>query len=364
MADSDQSEKTEEATPFKIEEARKKGMVMKSQEINHVMVIATGLLLMIAIGEDIVQASLMLCKTIFLRINQIDFSVQHLLSEAAVLFEQGFALMSPIVIAIMLVSILTTLVQTKPNISFYPLKPDWNKLSPIKGFKKIFGIKMLFELAKSIIKLIVLGAILYFMFVQTQPFLMSLIQRSPASATAVFISQAAVLVFHLLLALILVAILDLIFSQKQYQKNLRMSKHEVKQEYKRREGDPQIKSKRQQLQQELRKRTKTLGRVPEADVIVTNPTHFAILLKYDQSTMMAPKVIGKGTDLMAQKIKALARTHRIPIFEQRQLARALYQENPIDTLINESHYEIVAKILKQAYRQSGRALSSNSAKTG
>ena len=166
--DGDKSEKTEKATPQKIDEARKKGMVAKSQEIGHFSVLSTGLFLMVAIGHGLVEKILNLCEKIFSSAGRVNFTSTHLLDFFDSTVMELIYILSPLVVVIMLVGVLVTLVQTRPNISFFPLKPDFKKLNPITGFKKIFGLKMLFEFVKSLLKLMTFGMIVY-IFIDSSP---------------------------------------------------------------------------------------------------------------------------------------------------------------------------------------------------
>ena len=179
--------------------------------------------------------------------------------------------------------------------------------------------------------------------------MLGLYQRHHGSYVQFFLDHSASLIFRLLLVLAPIAIIDWLFTRWHYQSDMKMTRKELKDEMKRHEGDPQIKQKRKELERELRQRSETMNNLPEADLVITNPTRFAILLKYDRAKMVAPVVTGKGTGEMARLIREKAYNHRVPVIRSPRLARILFRRCNIDAAIPQEHYVAVARVLSQAY---------------
>jgi len=359
MADSqpDQSEKTEQASTFKLEESKKKGSVFKSLEVNHWFALATGLVLLWSVADKQTAAFFTLCHHLFKQAGQLNFDAQALVVWGEQVAMQVGWILSPL-LALLVVGVLSTLLQTGPVFTFFPMKPDFSRINPIKGFKRLFSKKTLFEFGKSLFKLILFTSVMYFSIISMLPDLFGLAQKSPQTAASRFINDFAELLFKLLLALAFVALIDFIFSRWEFMRNMRMTKREVKDEAKQREGDPHIRSKRKELEREMRKRSASAASVPQADLIITNPDHYAVVIKYDRSKMSAPIVTGKGIDAMAQHLKDLARIHQVPIIADPPLARRLYRTTSIGKSVPEETFIAVARVLRQAYvirRRQGRS---------
>ncbi len=355
----DKHEKTEQASPFKLEEAKKKGSVAKSQEVNSLMVLSAVLLLLLGLGNDIAKNMLKLCRDMFLSINRMQFSPEQVAWQCGEWVVKGLFVISPIAVFIMMVGVLANMMQTGPIFSTFPLKPDLKKINPVKGFKKLFSKKTIFETIKNIIKLTLFSTILYFTIVQSLPDLVGLFNRPPNSYIPFFITVFSGALFKILMAILLIALIDFIFVRWEFSNNMKMTRKEVKDEAKRRDGDPLIKSKRKELEKELRKRSETAQNIPGADLIITNPTHYAVALKYDRTTMLAPVVVGKGTGKMALKIREIAFRHRVPVFESPRLTRKIYRKTAVEGAIPEDTYVLVAKLLRKAYENKTLDLRTN-----
>jgi flagellar biosynthetic protein FlhB len=332
MADNepDKSEKTETATPFKVEEARKKGSVAKSMEVNSFMMLAAGLLFLVAAGKHFVDSALELCASMLNRAGQVNFELTYFM--------------------IIIVGVLSTLIQIGGIFSFTAIKPDINRINPVQGAKKFFTIKLLYESFKSILKLILFSAVTYFTLADFVRPMMALYQRHHGSYVQYFSDHSADLIFRLLIIMAFVAIVDWLFTRWEYQQNLKMTRKELKDETKRHEGDPKVRQKRKELERELRQRSETLANLPEADLVITNPTRFAVLLKYDRNTMIAPIVTGKGAGDMAKLIREKAYRMGVPVIQSPRLARRLFTRTKINGAVPEENYVAVAKVLKQAYQ--------------
>ena len=351
MADNepDKSEKTEAATPFKLEEARKKGSVAKSQEVNSFLILFGGLIFLLAAGKYFIDSTLFLCAKIFTQAGNVNFELAHLLESTGEWTFAGMNVLAPLVSIVIIVGVLATLVQIGPMFTFVPLKPDIKRINPVSGFKKLFSIKLLFESIKSLFKLAAFSTVIYFTLDSFIDPMLSLYQSHYGSYVPFFLEHSASLIFRLLVVLALIAIVDLLFTRWQYQRDLKMTRRELKDEIKRREGDPQIRQKRKELERELRQRSETLNNVPEADLVITNPTRFAVVLKYDRATMIAPVVTGSGAGEMARLIREKAYRHRIPVIWSPQLARLLFRRCTAGGAVPQKNYVAVARVLGQAY---------------
>jgi flagellar biosynthetic protein FlhB len=343
MAEQEQN-RTEQATPFKLAEARKQGQVSKSLDFNSFVAMFGLLLLFFTVGDSVAGRVAALCTWLLqdsasLRIESVDQ-----LGWFSTILHVFIAIIVPIAVVSMVFAVLANLVQMGPVFSFEPLKPKFTRLNPVAGFKRIFNKKMLFEAVKTLLKLVFLGAILYAFFKALVPTLPAASNGDATTQLAYLSSNAKALLFRLGLAMLFIGLLDLVFVRWQFGKQMMMSRREVKEEVKRREGDPQIRAKIRALQRENLKQARSLGRVPEADVLITNPDHLAIALRYERGVMSAPHVISTGADSWAMEMKAIARRHDIPIVERRPLARQLFRSGQLDRPIPPETYVDVARV--------------------
>jgi len=229
-----------------------------------------------------------------------------------------------------------------------PLKFDLQKLDPIKGMKNIFGLKKLIEAFKLTLKLIIIMVVMCILFLLTnKEFLMMMSQETSSTISTMF-QLSVYFILAILLIIIIFAIIDFYFSRHYYMKSLRMSKQEIKDEFKNMEGDPQVKGRIRRIQMQMAQK-RMMSNVPNADVVITNPTHYAIALKYDNKVNSAPIVVGKGVDFLALKIKDIARENKIPIIENPALARSLYDQIDIDKEIPSEFYKAMAEIFSYVY---------------
>lgn len=345
----DKSEKTEPATPFKLEEARKKGSVTKSLEVNSFAIVLMGLIFMVGVGTSFVTDILSLSASMLSQAGQVDYRITPLLNQTSYWTLWGASSLAPLVALSALVGVVATILQTGPVFSFTPLKPDVKRLNPVQGFKRLFSIKLGWEFVKSLVKLVIYGAIIFFTVTNFLPDLLSLYQVDHGEYLPRFVEFSATLIFFLLLAMLLVAILDMLFTRWEYRRNLRMTRKELKDEVKRREGDPHVRQKRKEIERELRKRSETLGGISEADLVVVNPTRFAVALKYDRATMISPVVWCKGAGDLAGLMREEAYRQNVPVLSAPRLARWLFRRCPVDSAIPQTQYVAVAKLFRQAY---------------
>lgn len=351
MADNepDKSEKTEQATPFKLEESRKKGMVAKSTEVNSLLAVLAGLLFLVAAGNSFIDSTLRLCARMFSSAGKVNFETREFLDLSTDWVFEGIGILAPLVAVLVVVAIAANFVQVGPIFSLLAIKPDIQRLNPVKGFKRIFSLKLFYELIKSLLKLAAFATILFLSLREFLPPMLGLYNRSYSQLVDSFSSYSANLMFRLLAVLILVAIIDWLFTRWEHQRKMRMTRRELKDEIKRQDGDPHIRQKRKSLERELRKRSESLANVPEADLVITNPTRFAVVLKYDRQTMIAPQVTGKGSGEMARLIREKAYKHRIPVINSPALARALFRHCKIHGAVAQEYYVSLARLFRQAY---------------
>jgi flagellar biosynthetic protein FlhB len=348
MADND-AERTEQPTQKRLEEARKNGQIPRSTELNAaaVVLIAGGGLHFLGrtLGNDLfdlMRGGLTLTRTQALdessAITMFGASIQHALLACA-----------PILGLTLVAALLAPLSIGGWNLAFGTLAPDFTRLSPIKGLGRVFSTRGLVELVKAFAKFLIVAAIaVMFLWMKTNEML-----QLGAEPTAAAIGHAVTLAGHALLAvsagLAIIAAIDVPFQLFQHIKSLRMTREEVREELKESEGNPEVKGKIRQLQQE-RARHRMMQEVPKADVVVTNPTHFAVALRYDDKRMRAPIVVAKGVDEVAAKIREIAGEHNVPLFEAPPLARALWRAVDLNEPIPARLYVAVAQVLTYVYQ--------------
>lgn len=337
-------DKTEEATPHKLNEAKKKGQVAKSKEASLALTLLACTLIITALGNYIVQAlkeTLVHFLTNFLN---MELSYNNLFYITFITLTRVAAIVLPVMIPIMIMGIAANLMQTGILFTKEPLKPDFKKLNPISGIKRMFSKRTLVELVKDVVLITIVGYIGYNFIIDNYIKILNLNNLRLGILIEAIKELIENIFFKITLILVAIAIADYIFQRKQFKKDMRMTKQEIKEEFKQQEGDPQVKGKIKQKQREM-----AMGRmmqsIPDASVVVTNPTHFAIALRYKQGKDEAPKVIAKGADYVALKIKEKAREYEIPIVENKPLARMIYKEVEIDEEIPVEMYQAVAEIL-------------------
>lgn len=348
MAEQDQ-EKSEQATPFKLEEARRKGQVFKSLDVNSLFMIAGGIGLLAIGGTRFLADTLRLQRRILEQAPTVSFEISEFMMWCGSLVTALAFILTPFFLTVLLIAVFSNLAQTGPIFTFFPLKPDPKRINPVQGFKRVFSKRMLFEAAKTLIKLSLLATVAYLVIMSMLPGVLAMPQIDPKGYAPVLLDAILSLAFKLALVLLIVAILDFAYTRWDYGKKMRMSRRELKEEVKRREGDPHVRAKIKELQREAAKRSKSLGRVPDADVLITNPTHFAVALRYERESMRAPRLIAKGSGDIVEKMKRLARRGGVPVIERPPLARQLFREVDIDQAIPEGVYEPVARIYAEIY---------------
>jgi flagellar biosynthetic protein FlhB len=347
--------KTEKATPFKLEEARKHGQVAKSLDFNTLVVVCGLLMALMIWGASRWEELCELCARLFAISADVRLADGGVMALGEQVSRDVVLLIGPFVAAAMLFAALANVVQTGFIFSTHPLKPQFERINPVAGFKRIFNQKMSFEAFKSVLKLCCFAAVTIGFFLALWPKLPNAATDDVREQLAWLGSMALALLFRLGLVLLVVGILDLSFTRWQFARQMRMSRRELKDEVKRREGDPLIRQKIRELQRENAKQARSMSRLPEADVLITNPTHFAIALHYVRDRMDAPIVIAKGADKWAAEMRKLASTHGVPIMERRRLARELFRKSRIDQPIPLEAFVEVARVYAELGRRKAQS---------
>ena len=346
-------EKTEKATPKKREEARKKGQVASSREVSSAMVLMSSMGFFYFAGSWMFWNLSEVITRVFqnigtLQINSIDDASVFSLE----VMTRLLAILVPFFLPLAILGFAANILQVGFKMSSEAITPKLNKLNPVSGIKRLVSLKALVELAKSVIKLLFIGAIAYLL-LKSDIKAFPLLVHQEVGQILVFIARVSLKIcFFVCLALIVMAILDFLYQRWQHEQDLKMTKQEVKDEQKQTYGDPKVKSRIRSLQLEMARR-RMMDAVPEADVVITNPTHFAIALKFDAQEMIAPRVLAKGAGHVAQRIKEIATEHQIPLVEDKPLAQALYKMVELGDYIPAELYRAVAEVLAYVYRLRG-----------
>lgn len=341
-------EKTEKASPKKLRDARKKGQVVKSSDVNNFMLMIVSFAVISVFGSILVNDIKDIMK--YFLFNSYDTSLINSTSNSLYLSVLSLCLKLAIFIFVplVLVGIVANIMQTGFLFTQESLKPQFNKINPITGFKNIFSRQRLLTSLKNIILLGVLSFISYSFILDKQSDLLSLPYMSYSDILATIGQILSQLVIRILAVVAVIAAMDYAIQYIEFMRNLKMTKQEVKEEYKQMEGDPFVKGKRRQKQREIAM-SRMASAVAESTVVVTNPTHFAVALKYVHETGLIPKVMAKGVDFKAQKIKELAKENDVPIIENKPLARALYRDVEVEQEIPLELYKAVAEVLAIVY---------------
>ena len=349
----DDASKTEDPTAKRLEESRKKGQVALSRELNSWLMLLAATLLIMSIANP------MLAKmTAFLRVYMeqsyampgapggLGFVLGHAVKQTLGILALPF-------LVLMIAAFLGPFLQIGPLFAPEIIKMDVSKISIAKGFTRLFSMRAIVEFLKGILKIALVGVVGTIMIL---PF-MGGVEHMVGLSTGMILLEMKTLVIRMmagtLIAFLVIAMIDVIYQRMSHMKKMRMSKQEVKDEYKQSEGDPMVKGKLRQLRAE-KARQRMMANVPKADVVITNPTHFAVALQYDPDKMEAPLCLAKGVDDVALRIRAVAKENDVTLYENPPLARALYDTVEIDEDIPAEHYQAVAQVISFVFRQKGK----------
>jgi flagellar biosynthetic protein FlhB len=352
MSDTDSDQRTEQPSQRKLAQARGQGQVAQSREINSWFVLATGAAVVLLWGPSLVRPLLATLARFLDPASLLDGdgilwdAVRSMLGTVATSFELPLALFVAAALAGSLVQ--TGLVLATDRLGFDP-----SRVSPIQGFSRLFSLRSASEFIKNLIKVAVIAAAILWLLAPELDRLSLLTKVGVPGLVAEIYQGLLRVALAVLVALAAIALLDYFYQRFAFMRGQRMSKQEVKEEHKQTEGDPRVKARLRQIRME-RARKRMMAAVPGASVVVTNPTHYAVALKYEMGDKGAPKVVAKGADLIADRIREVARENDVPIVENPPLARALYGGVEIDHEIPAEHYRAVAEVINYVFRLKGK----------
>jgi flagellar biosynthetic protein FlhB len=354
--DQDEGGKTEDPTQRKLDEARKKGQVPMSRELNHFMLILAAALVTLTIATPLMRSLGEHMMGYIANVHTIPASTP---AEVGIALRQslldGLRFLFLPLLAFVVAGLAASLLQVGPMLAADQIMPKLERISIFKGISRLFSRRALMEFLKGVFKIGVVGAVVGWLLWPVLPTLDHTIYLPPQ----LLLAEVKALVLRLFLGalgvIIVITLADLLFQRLQFFKEMRMSRNELKEEYKQTEGDPQIRQRIRQIRME-RARQRMMSEVPKADVVITNPDHYAIALQYQPEKNAAPMVLAMGMDLIAQKIKEVAKEHGIPLVENPPLARALYATAEIEREIPAEHYRAVAEIISYVYKLKNKSL--------
>lgn len=353
MATDEFGEKTELPTDHRRTEARQQGNVARSQDLNAAALMLAAALALSFFGMSVFQSFGRLIEASFKTVSIQGFSGTGIAGRFRALFEYSAFAVLPMVLLLMGVAIFANIVQVGFLVTPEALSPKLSRLNPIEGFKRLASVRALVRLAGSLAKFAIVIAVAALFLATSMPALMRLTGAGPSTFLTTVHGSVVALAFQLSLALVALALLDFTFQKWKHEQDLRMSKQEVREELKNMEGDPQIRQRRREAHRKLAE-ARELQQVPDADVVLRNPTHIAVALKYDPQTMPAPTVVAKGMGVIAERIHRIAAEHGVPVIERRELARSLYKNVKVGQTIPVDMYEAFVEIMAYVYRLTGQ----------
>ena len=354
MAEENKDQKTEEASSKRITDTQEKGNFAQSREISSSFILLASIIAFSIAGRHATETVIKTWYSNLAEIGSINLSANELFRLMNWNMQNLFFVIGPILIVIMIAGVLSNVIQTGGlKFSLHPLSPKWNKLNPLKGFGRIFSKTSLVELFKSLFKISIVSIIAY-MTINSHWDEIPMLMGYGAGQALLFMGEVMVeIMIKVLVAMVFLSLLDFSFQKYTYLENLRMTKQEVRDERKDLEGNPQIKQRIRSVQMEMMRR-RMMAAVPEADVVVTNPTHFSVAIKYDMKNDTAPVVVAKGQNEIALKIREIAKENNVPLVEDKPLARTLYKTVDVGQLIPASLYKAVAEILAYVFKLKGK----------
>ncbi|HWD48710.1 MAG TPA: flagellar biosynthesis protein FlhB [Rhizomicrobium sp.] len=351
--DRDDAQRTEEPTQRRLEEAAKHGDVVKSQEVTTFVVLLGGALTIATMGSSSAQHFVNSFRVFLEQPDQITIdsgSMIPLLREILMLLA---GILAPAFGLIMAMGLGSHILQARPRIALDRISPDFSKLSLTSGLKRMFGLEGLSNLGKGLLKLAVVGSVVWTVLWPERGNVESILTLTPSEVAAEMIHLVMRILIAALSVLAVIAVLDYMLQRYRFMARNRMSKQEIKDEYRQTEGDPAVKAKVKQIRIE-RSRRRMMAQVPTATVVITNPTHYAIALRYEAGVMAAPVCVAKGVDALAFKIREVALEHEVPVIENPPLARALYATVELDEAIPAEHFKAVAQVIGYVMRLTGK----------
>lgn len=346
-------EKTEKATPKRKQDARKKGQVLKSMELNSALILLLSFLSFKIFAPSIMEEINRFFQFTFAQAGSTELTVNNVNGLFWAMIVSTTKMLLPVVGVAMAGGIIASYGQVGFVFTTETMTPKFERLNPLQGIKRMFALRTFVELLKSLIKIAIVSLLVYSAIKNEFNNFPVLIQMNIFQSTA-FLGQLVLnIAFRVGAVLLVLGVIDYFYQRYEYEKSLKMSKQEIKEEFKQQEGDPQVKAKIKEKQRQMSLR-RMMQAVPEADVVITNPTHLAIALKYNNESMGAPLIIAKGQDHIAEKIKEIAREHGIVTYENKPLAQALFKTTEIGDEVPADLYQAVAEVLAFVYKLKGK----------
>lgn len=340
-------ERTERATPQRRRDVRRKGQVAKSAELNSVMMLAAGLLLMASFFPYLIDRAKEFVAIFIQLASDGGASEDRFGAMFYDVIFRFFRLVAPVLVGTVVIALTSNLAQVGFHITPAAIEPKLDKLNPVNGFKRVFGKRALVELTKGLLKVSIVGLIAFFVYKSRLDDLVGFMFFVPDQLVPGAFTIGASFLLKAIVVLAAVAVLDYGYQRWDFEKSIRMSRHDIKQELKENEGDPILRSRMKAIQQKMASERMMEG-VKGASLVIANPTHYAVALKYADEDP-APRVVAKGMNRIAQKIKEVARENDVPVVEKPTLARLLYRDCDIGQLIPTVLYEAVAEVLAYVY---------------
>lgn len=352
------SERNQEATSHKLSEARKRGQVAKSTDMNAALVMAVLLAYVSWRGWSDVQEQFRFDQALFNLVGKVDAGPAVLWQLLSASIMHGLSLLVPLSMSIMIAGIVSNLVQIGPIWSTHPLVMDWKRINPAAGLKRLFSVRTLFDAARACLKLVLLCWVAYGVLMSLAAQFHGMGRRSATGYLRLLLEDIVSMGWSFILMMAVIALLDRLYVRREFAKKLRMSHRDIRDEHKNREGDPRIRARLRELRAETLKRSMAASKTRHADVLVTNPTHLAIALRYEHGKMESPQMLAKGAGAVAEAMRRVAATHNIPVVRNRSLARKLFRELDFDDFVPPALYAEVARIIVWVFamRQANEAL--------
>jgi flagellar biosynthetic protein FlhB len=354
MAEQDQ-DRSHAATPYKLQKALERGQAAKSTVVVAAATFTVAMVFLDWQGWAVWRQVFALCRRLIAGAASRGDDAAGLPVLLSQVLMHALWLAAPFFAALVVAGIVANVVQTGPILSAHPIKPDWNRLNPVDGLKRILSMQGLFVLLRSVLKLALLGAVTYFSLRALEPQFYELSVLPAGALVRRLLKDFASLGLRLAGALVLIALLDLMFTKRHFATKMRMSRRELKDEVKNRDGDPRVRARIRELRRELLKRSASLKNTRDADVVITNPTHVAVALRYRHGEMASPQLVAKGRGFMAAALRAIAARYRIPVVPAPSLARALYRDLAVDQHVRPDLYAPVARIIVWVFSKRGAA---------
>ena len=346
--DNKDQEKTEQATSKRRQEAREKGQVAKSRELASVAVLGACLLYFYFDATVIAKRLMDMMKISFRTSGRLTITIDTVQSLLLDLVFQIFILLGPFLLIVLLAGFLVNILQVGFLFSSESITPKFSKIDPFKGFQRLFSLRSLVEFFKVILKMAVVGIVAYLTIKGEFKMITPLIDLNVSDILSFIGKVSFKILYTTCWVLVILAVLDYAYQRWEHERSLRMSKQEIKEENRQTEGDPLVKGRIKRLQREIA-RKRMMAAVPKADVVITNPTHLAVAIRYQAETMNAPCVIAKGAGFIAERIKEIARNNGVPVIENKPVAQVLYKMVAVEQAIPTNLYKAIAEILAYVY---------------